>query len=369
MTRKLVIHIGAQKCASSSLQSSLGSLAVASAGKLDFCFLDGKKLLNLKISLLKGSGEGDWSYVDSVFDAFISPQAVISQEMLGNNPFLVGSIAKRALKRFNFDEVVIAGYTRRQSDYQVSAFNQWFFRDQKVVQADINVCLENQLPWSKFSSLERNLLALILVGKDRSWHADYSGLMDNVQTLAGAVRVVSNHIPTRKQPYGLLENFLDITDLALEIDDVGQFNSRENIAFNPLVVHAMSHYYSELGSRQSCFPGPHEGNKWISNICRRLNETNLEFNFEEIFPSSLITALLDCLDWRTYSDNANYCNLMSVSPSFFSPPQREVSFDSADVLESARYFAEARQRRDIEKFQRDVENAFMKAVHDEIANC
>ena len=59
---------------------------------------------------------------------------------------------------------------------------------------------------------------------------------------------------------------------------------------------------------------------------------------------------------------------MSVSPSFFSPPQREVSFDLADVLEAARYFAEARQRRDIEKFQLDVENAFMKAVHDEIAN-
>jgi len=136
--RKLVIHIGAQKCASSSLQSSLGSLAVASAGKLDFCFLEGKKLLNLKITLLKGLDEGDWSYV---FDAFTSPQAVISQEMLGNNPFLVGSIAKRALERFNFDEVVMAGYTGRQSDYQVSAFNQWFFRGQKVVQADINVCL------------------------------------------------------------------------------------------------------------------------------------------------------------------------------------------------------------------------------------
>jgi len=66
--------------------------------------------------------------------------------------------------------------------------------------------------------LKRNLLALILVGKDRSWHADYSGLIDNVQTLAGAVRVVSDHIPTRKQPYHLLENFLDITDLALEIE-------------------------------------------------------------------------------------------------------------------------------------------------------
>ena len=39
MSRKLVIHIGAQKCASSSLQASLDLLAEAAKDDLGFCHL------------------------------------------------------------------------------------------------------------------------------------------------------------------------------------------------------------------------------------------------------------------------------------------------------------------------------------------
>ena len=114
MTRRLVIHVGAQKCASSSLQASLRLVAQASKGGLGFCFLNPAQLRDAD-QALKMNRDTAFRYVDRVLSAQSSSQVVISHEMLGNRPALVSGIAERALGVFSFDRVVISGYTRLQS--------------------------------------------------------------------------------------------------------------------------------------------------------------------------------------------------------------------------------------------------------------
>ena len=85
MSRKLVIHIGAQKCASSSLQASLDLLAAAAKDDFDFCHLK-PELLRMANQAL-GRNEGNaFDYLDEVLAFQTSSQVVISHEMLGDRP-------------------------------------------------------------------------------------------------------------------------------------------------------------------------------------------------------------------------------------------------------------------------------------------
>ena len=230
MVRRLVIHVGAQKCASSSLQASLRLVAQASKGALGFCFLNPAQLRNADQALRQNHGVA-FDYVDSVLSAESSSQVVVSHEMLGNRPALVCSIAERALTQHDFDHVVISGYSRLQSSYHISAFSQWFFRDRKKLHEDLKRLAIHGLDWKKFSALERSLLALSLVGQDRNWFGNYQHFCGGVQHLGDSVTVVSSHIPTRSLPYSLLTHFLSSAGLSLEVDDLASFDVRKNLSF------------------------------------------------------------------------------------------------------------------------------------------
>ena len=56
--------------------------------------------------------------------------------MLGNHPGLVNAIAGRALAKHSFDCVVISGYFRVQSSFNVSEFSQWGFRGRAKLYAE-----------------------------------------------------------------------------------------------------------------------------------------------------------------------------------------------------------------------------------------
>jgi hypothetical protein len=87
----LVIHIGAQKCASSSLQASLQLVAQRAKGSLDFCYLKPELLRDTNQSLVQNH-ECAFDYIDAFLSSRSNPQVVVSHEMLGNRPALVGFI-------------------------------------------------------------------------------------------------------------------------------------------------------------------------------------------------------------------------------------------------------------------------------------
>ena len=369
MTRRLVIHVGAQKCASSSLQASLRLVAQASKGGLGFCFLNPEQLRDADQALKKNS-ETAFNYIDRVLSGQSSSKVVISHEMLGNRPALVCSIAERALEAHSFDHVVVSGYSRLQSNYHVSAFSQWFFRDRKKLLSDLKVLSKHDLNWRQFTALERSLLALSLVGKDRNWHANYQRFIDGVRSLGDSVSVVSCHIPTRSHPYSLLEHFLSSTGMFLGLEGLQSFDVRKNLSFHPVLIHGMSGYLSSLRPlEQSFFPLPHEGNRWLFRVCERLSAgQDLMAEFDSLFSPRLQHSLIGHLDCRTSSSNKQYCDLMSVDFDYFQPSDEASILSEQELLALAGDVAQSRNAEDIKRFNRRVQNACMKSMRAEIVS-
>ena len=369
MTRKLVIHVGAQKCASSSLQASLRLVAQASKGGLGFCFLNPEKLRDADQALKKNSKTA-FHYVDLVLSGQSSSKVVVSHEMLGNRPALVCSIAERALEKHSFDHVVVSGYSRLQSNYHVSAFSQWFFRDRKKLLSDLKVLSKYNLNWRQFTALERSLLALSLVGKDRNWHSNYRRFCDGVKSLGDSVTVVSCHIPTRSHPYSLLEHFLSSTGIPLELEELESFDVRKNLSFHPVLIHGMSAYLSSLRPlQQSFFPHPHEGNRWLFRVCKRLSAgQDLMAEFDSLFSPRLQHSLIGHLDCRASSSNKQYCELMSVDFSYFQPSDEASLLLEEELLDLARDTEQSRNAEDIGHFDRRIQNACMQSMRAEIVS-
>ena len=369
MSRTLVIHVGAQKCASSSLQASLRLVHQALKGRLGFCFLNPAQLRAADLAIAK-QGDGAFGYIDHVLAHQTADQVVISHEMLGNRPALVSAITERALAKFAFDRVVISGYTRLQSNYHVSAFAQWYFRDRKMLLSDIKVFRELGLPWRKFTAQERSLYALSLSGKDRNWCANYRRFLAGVKRFSGRVIVVSCHIPTRQLPYSLLQHFVGSTGLDLGLEDLASMDVRKNQSFHPVVIHGISSFSSDLAAnRQSFFPGPHEGNRWLFRVCNRLaGQDDVMDEFQDLFPPAFERCLLNHLDSRTTVDNKEYCKMMSVDERYFQPSPDAVELTTDQLKELASQVAHERRIKRIEAFNRSVENACMSAARQEIAS-
>ena len=369
MPRKLVIHVGAQKCASTSLQASLRRLESENGGLLSFSFPKPSMLRHLQELIEAGSASG-FDDIDNILSGFSADQAVISHEMLGNRPVLVCWIVERALVEHGFDQVVVAGYTRLQSNYYVSAFSQWHFRDQKKLQSDIEVMKLNGLDWQKFSALERSLFAVVLSEKDRNWYSNYKNFWSGLKHLSGNTYVVSNHIPTSSKPYSLIRNFCELTGIEME-GDSEQYDVRKNSTFHPVVLFGLSSHLSGVGMRQTCFPGPHEGNRWLFRVCDRLDShTSVKCQVDDIYDPWFLNKLLGHLDHRTFKDNLSYCDLMSVDSAYFAPADDAELFSSPEeIVELARSASNSRNFREIKRFDRMIQNLFMEAARAEITSC
>ena len=369
MSRTLVIHVGAQKCASSSLQASLRLVHQALKGRFGFCFLNPAQLRSADLAIAKQK-DGAFGYIDQVLSRQTADQIVISHEMLGNRPALVSAIAERALGVFAFDRIVISGYTRLQSNYHVSAFAQWYFRDRKKLLSDIKIFRELGLPWRKFTAQERSLFALAFSGKDRNWCSNYRRFLSGVKHIADRVRVVSCHIPTRQLPYSLLQHFVESTGLDLGLDDLSSMDVRKNQSFHPVVICGISNFSSELPAKhQSFFPGPHEGNRWLFRVCDRLaDEADVMKEFSNLFSPAFERCLLNHLDSRTADENRKYCRLMSVDHRYFEPLPNAVVKTTDQLMDVATQMAQERRLKAIEAFNRSVENAFFNAARKEIVS-
>ena len=367
LSRKLVIHIGAQKCASSSLQASLRLYQQSAQGSMEFVFMNPGQLRAVDRSLAAKAAV-DWTYLDRVLAATGSDQVVVSHEMLGNRPVLVRAIAERSLQNHGFQKVVVVGYTRLQSSYHISAFGQWYFRDRKRLRADRQIFVENDLPWELFSALERSLFALVLAGKDRAWWGNYRKLRAQVAAIDGDVSVVSNHIPTRQKPYSLLSNFFDLVGFQTSLEDLSSCDVRKNASFDPVLVHALSVHFSSIGQRESCFPGPHEGNRWLFRVCDRLDaDSDLTDQMEAVFSPDFSQRMVEQINRRCAEDNHRYCRRMNVDPAYFrSDPSDDTALSIDQLLDLAHTTASQRNIADVDAINRRSETLLMRAARLEI---
>lgn len=367
MRRNLAIHVGAGKCASSSLQSTLHRISEASEGSLKFVHLNGSKLLDAD-QLLQSNRSIIVDYIDGLLSAQSDSQVIISHEVMGRLPELVCSIATQALERHNFDHVAILGYSRIQSCHHIAAFSQWYFRDRERLLNDSKILTTYDLDWKKYTALERSLLTVSLIGGCRNWFSYYQRLSKGLESLGDAASVVSSHIPTNSLPYSLLGHFLTSTGLSLDVEDLEIFEARENPSFHPVLTYAMSSHLNELSPQQhSFFPGPHEGNEWLFRVCKRLSAADpLISQFDTFFSSRLKHSLLGHIDCRAYPHNKRYCDLMAVDINYFKPSDDASLLSKEELLDLATDTAHSRNQGELEEFNRTIENACMQSMRTEI---
>lgn len=366
-SRRLVIHIGAQKCASSSLQASLELVAKAAKGRFSFCHLQPELLRGVNHALEDKDGE-TFGYIDDVLSSQDSCQVVVSHEMMGNHPKLVCAIAGRALEKHSFDHVVISGYSRLQSSYYISEFSQWGFRGRAKLYADMEAVSAHNLDWRKFTALERSLLTVALVGNDRDWFADYQGFCRASELFGESVSVVSCHIPTRHHPYSLLNHFMSSCGMSCGLSDLESLDVRENLSFQPLLIHAISSHLCALRPwRQSFFPRPHAGNQWLFAVGKRMaGAKNILLEFNKLFSYDFQRALIGHLDCRSSVSNKKYCDLMSVDFNYFQPSEGASLLSKSDLLSLARQATQDRDLEAIKHLNRRIEDSCMQSIQAEI---
>ena len=94
--------------------------------------------------------------------------------------------------------------------------------------------------------------------------------------------------------------------MSISLEDFDSFDVRNNAAFHPVLIHAISAHPAELQpQQQSFFPGPHGGNDWLFRVCRRLPKrvSLLASRFDLLFPPLLREALIGHLDSRSFASN------------------------------------------------------------------
>src|SRR6476646_7472146 len=128
--KKLILHVGPPKCGSSTIQHFFSNQPKPCAEKIRFQILQ-PRLIN---DLNQASPSADsWRHLDDIFSASMSEEEILilSHEFLFQCPSAVIRIA--TVGRVHSFETRIVGFCRRQSDYLVSAYSQWFFRDRTTL--------------------------------------------------------------------------------------------------------------------------------------------------------------------------------------------------------------------------------------------
>lgn len=363
MKRKLVIHIGASKCGSTSIQVLLERIKRTSNSDFEYRHLSPLKEGAAWLS----ADSASWQHLQTTLANQSTRQIVISHELLGEptKESLVCRIADRALHRFSFDQVVIVGYTRRQWSRCISSFGQWWFRSRFFLKENSELLARHGLPWRKFSALERCMIMNSLQQPNRSYpktrlqsYADYySNLFSGLQHLGDRVTVVSKHIPTRKLPYSLESDFITSSQLALTSLDLDSIATVHNASFNPILINGIaSHTASLAPDDESFFPGPHDGNELLSYASDRVGSHESEIErFAHLFATDFMRLLEEHMDCSWAPDNHKYCELMSVNFDYFRPSRSASPLTAKEICSLANDVASRRRLVDMEEFNRITE--------------
>jgi hypothetical protein len=323
MSGNLVIHIGAGKCASSSVQDSLRALQREKPHLFDYFDLNPWALTKL---LAKDDAQIARDYIDLILSkADNSRDLVISHEVLSKLPTAVGEIVDRAMALQRFKKIIIIGYTRGHSGYFQSYFRQWHFRDPNMLASDIALFDKLALDPKCFTSLERHLFskAWILTAattepRDSSWHDYYVELHD---IMAAAVKsnsysIYSNHIPSQSRPYSIFLDFLKAAELDVEASTAVSYERRSNDSFYPVMTEAISAILCDRSPESASIPGPHHGNNWLFQLGQAMKSTQLHGTQSDT--SQLVRYCSNVIDNIYYNSNMRYCDLMNVEKSAFS---------------------------------------------------
>lgn len=212
--KRIIIHVGPEKCGSTTIQKGILSAVDCPNGRLIGETLPPAVIRALNVPSPTPKAIGDMDLIISQLSRKKCDVVVLSHEMLFRTTRGLCEIANIALRYV--DDIRVIGYSRRQSDFLVSAFGQWLFRDPKHL-SSIRSGLENKgLDPDLFWSVERFLIQfafglieqgpLLPMYRFIDWSRSVPERADLLSAIGVSVSI--GHLPTQAHPFDLFSDFL-----------------------------------------------------------------------------------------------------------------------------------------------------------------
>lgn len=317
--KKLILHIGSGKCGSSSIQ--------------DFCQQDKQvfvedvvfKLLDPTLIIGLNSKEVDREQ-EELLKRYI-PQndiLILSHEFLFQNPYAVKNICN--IFKEVTDDIRVVGYSRRQSDFLISAYSQWWFRAKERTDEVESVLKDFGIESRVFSGVEKQLIASIINDfysarmlseyNILNWNQGYR----NIEQLMDAQTAVFHvgFLPNRDYKFDLIEDFCQKSSITML--DEGKVINKEitNQSFNSYLIEAINCATYIDGS----IVGPHDKNEVLHKISKKI-ETKIEF-------SNFILDMKSYVDNYFYEENIDFSQRHQLESDYFKP---SYNIDKKRVIE------------------------------------
>ncbi len=310
---KLVLHIGPGKCGSSTIQQFFASHEKPCDQSTTYSLLDPVAINQLNCEELDNSVSP--AFAEQLSKAKIGDGTLIlSHEFLFQAPCAVKNIC--ALARDNMSDIIVVGYSRRQSDYLVSAYSQWMFRSVDRVQEVNSVLGDLGFDAFLFSGLERQLIASIandfhsarqLSGQSiHNWFSSYDSLSKLLAEFD--VKVRCGVLPGKETNINLIEDFCDKAELSLHSAVGDATEKTTNVSFHADVIEA-TNLAVMLGFD---VPRPHASNEIIQLLSARMSPVDKDV-------SSFMDNLKSYIDTYYFGSNSSLCRQYELDESYFEP--------------------------------------------------
>ena len=356
---RLVVHVGAQKCGSTTIQNAFGNFVpsdylrhvifrifppeLASRIHKDFNSVT-RRELDIQLS--------DICEEDVCL--------ILSCEALCNYPDVVAKLVESAVNRVPEVQIVVIGYSRAQYSYYLSEYKQWFFRATGRLRQDVNFLHRNNLAPDKFLPHERRMFVNTVMSfesqRQRDWYDYYKTLEGLISGYDANVQLKSAHIPTKEINYSLVEDFVcKVNYRRFDTDVFTAAPKRVNQSFDPLLCESIALHICNQSLDSSCFPGPHDGNHLIlkaSNLFSKGRDDALG----ALEGSSTLCEVAQATIAENFVDsNEKYCDLYGINKKYFRVElPNAVCSNKEQLFTVAREVQASRSSKEIYEYERHL---------------
>ncbi len=325
--KKFILHIGPGKCGSSSIQNFFKVNKNPSSERVRFILLKPKDVLRFNKSELEKSSILEINDLLKI-NGRNCDILILSRENLYQCPYTISNFFKEALKLFNKN--VLIGYSRRQSDFYVSAYSQWFFRSDKSIFETNTILAKLGLNGAYFTGIEKHTMSAIIADfkVEQHFFGDnlmnwYEGYRSIEELLDEKVELKIGTLPKKESKLNLIQDFCLKAGIQLKSSSLSKSNIKINTKFNPSFVEALN-VSKEVG--HSVF-NPHEENNMLTIISEKL-KTEIETD------TSYFERMMIYTDFYFRRSNQEFCKRYHLDFSYFHAPS---DFKKCEIIELFKY--------------------------------
>ena len=321
----LILHVGPCKCGSSSIQQFFATQKKPCVQNIRYIPLNPLEID--EINTEKPSETIVATFAQLLSDNLIGYDVIIlSHEYLFQCPYAVKNICNIAKNLAT--KISIIGYSRRQSDFLISAYSQWLFRSPDRILEATNALKKLELDPILFSGLERELIASIIndfystsqfspLYSIFDWHNSYQQISQLIRD-SGAV-VKCGVLPNRESDISLVQDFCNKADITLRKNMEAVSKRVFNLGYNKDIVEAI---YNAVDFGFD-MPGPHESNEILELLSTKIDQATND-------ASDFLSDLKSYIDSYFLGSNLQFCQEYGLSKAYFAA---SVQFSKAEIME------------------------------------